>query len=343
MARDRKLREVLDTLSGDPARSLPSQDRELMESVLRRLKIQENRRAVPLEEQPEQVEPSALDEAREEALRNQEALQQLRDRQEHDAEEMHRLQEERERLLAHQSELEERLARLEAASHGGPLSYVEENPEPEVVEFSRVDLNNHQNNQEELLEFQSISPGEGSFERPEADAWEPDEPERIDWSESDWPEPAQEHEEPVDLNVSWDEEGDAQQEPAWDSAPAEEEPWPASPVEGEGEPEAAQSWQEPDEPSWEPAENEGEETPPWGEPTVEETWADEPDAPPSAPHDQAEGRPAQETPDEGLEDLDDRTRAELEELETQLAQLEREIEKRDQKKQGLDEEDDARA
>lgn len=338
MARDRKLREVLDTLSGDPARSLPSQDRELMESVLRRLKIQENRRSVPLEEHPGEGEPSALDEAREEALRNQEALQELRDRQEHDAEEMHRLQEERERLLAHQSELEERLARLEAASHGGPLSYVEENPEPEVVEFSRVDLNNHQNNQEELLEFQSISPEEGSFERPEADAWEPDEPESIDWSESGWPDAAQEHEEPVDLNVRWDEEGDAQQEPAWDSAPAEEELWPASPVEEERETEAAQAWQEPDEPGWEPAETEAEETPPWSEPTVEEAWAGAEDTPESAPQEQTA-----ETPDEGLEDLDDRTRAELEELETQLAQLEREIEKRDQKKQGFDEEEDARA
>ncbi len=341
MARDRKLREVLDTLSGDPARSLPSQDRELMESVLRRLKIQESHRSVPLQEPP-QEEPSPLDAAREEALRNEQALQELRARQEHDSEEMQRLQEERERLLAHQSELEERLARLEAASHGGPLSYVEENPEPEVVEFSRVDLNNHQNNQDELLEFQHMGSGEESFGRPEAGAWEPDETEpTTDWSESDWPQAPHADEEPTDLDVSWDDEGAG--ETAWDTAPTKEAPWPASPVEEEPEPEAAQPWQEPGEAAWEPAENEAEETPPWSEPTVEESWADEPDAPPSAPHAHAEGAPAQESPDEGLEDLDDRTRAELEELETQLAQLEREIEKRDQKKQALDEEEDARA
>lgn len=341
MSRDRKLREVLDTLSGDPARSLPSQDRELMESVLRRLRIQESQRPVPPQEQPPEPEPSELDEAREEALRNQQALQELRARQEHDAEEMTRLQDERERLLAHQEELEERLARLEAASHGGPLSYVEENPEPETVEFSRVDLNNHQNNQEELLEFQYIGSEQGTFERPEAGAWEPDEAESPDWNDSDWPEAdqeqAQEQAPPKETGVRWDEEniGD---EPAWETAAADEEPWPASPAEDPpGEPQAAEPWQEPDEPGWEDADHQAEETPAWSEPTVEESWAEHEDAPPSAPQEQAPG-----TPDEGLEELDERTRAELEELEAQLADLEREIEKRDQKKQALGDDENNR-
>lgn len=288
MARDKKLREVLDSLSGDPARTLPTPDRELMESVLRRLKIQENRRLAPHEAPPE------LDAAAQEARMNEEEMRALREKQEHDSEEMQRLQEERERLLEHQRELEERLARLEAASHGGPLSYVDE---PETVEFSRVDL---EPPEEELLEFEYLGQGEreGPLQEPQADAWEeePTPESQTDWG--DWPQSDE-------GAVSWD---DDEAEVAWQS---EQEPTPAP------------SWKEPGESAWDPEEPEPaqDEAPPWSQPATEDALAQEKEHAPPSPS----------PTEDPLENLDDRTRAELEELESQLAELEREIERRGEK------------
>ncbi len=303
MARDKKLREVLDSLSGDPARTLPTPDRELMESVLRRLKIQENRRLAPHEQ------PAELDAAQEEARMNEEAMQALREKQEHDSEEMLRLQDERERLLEHQRELEERLARLEAASHGGPLSYVDE---PETVEFSRVDLDE---GEEELLEFQYL--GEGERQAPQADAWEeePAADRGADWG--DWPQA-----EEGASAVSWDDE----EEVAWQ--PEQEDPSTPRPA-----------WEEPGEAAWESETEEpgtAEETPPWSQPASEKAWPQQ-----ETPAPQAPGPSPAPTADENLDDLDDRTRAELEELESQLADLEREIEKRGEKDRSESEEDTA--
>jgi hypothetical protein len=321
MARDNKLREVLDSLSGDPARSLPAQDRELMESVLRRLKIQENRR---LAEQEDGPGPTP------EELEHQE-LEALRQRQAHDSQEMMRLQEERERLLAHQQELEDRLARLEAASHGGTLSYIEEEND-ETVEFSRVDLPQEE---EEMLEFNYLGSQAGQLEPPTEDVWdrEPGQAEEPQWE--DWPDHDQTPE--TGETENWPET--PQQEPwqspqanggtdiAWDD---ESTPWP------DEETEPAAQWDEPQQTAesteWDtvdPAETPEaatEDAPPWSESDQETPWPDQGDD--AQEWDTSDSPESADPQSDVLEGLDDRTRAELAELENQLAELEQEIEKR---------------
>jgi hypothetical protein len=221
MSNPGKLREVLDSLSEEPARSLPRHDRELMESVLRRLKIQEARRPRPYETRVKQETQSDLDVARH-RLEELEAMKALHGQ---DQEELRRIQAERDALLEQQRELEERLARLEASSHGGPLSYVEQD---EIVEFARVDLNDN------ILEFQYLgSDNDAGFAAPDAEAWEESPAQGVDWDQPAWDED--------NAQVDWD-DSEEPTRAAWQGGP--QDPWAEPPAGAAGAEETAR-WEEP--------------------------------------------------------------------------------------------------
>jgi hypothetical protein len=278
MPLDPKLRDVLDFLPCEPCLERPSPDQEILCSICHRLN-----RTVALKCQVSLVQPVAapsaaeIEAARHEAREKQDEFEALQARSEADTETLERIRSERDELLARQHELEERLARLEAQSHGSQLTYVDEGPveEPEaVVEFARVDLGG----EEELMEFQSLRSERSGFTAPDADAWQ-----------------------------------DETHEPAWEQGASwdDDDPWQATANE-EG----------PDEVSWDEPERYGEhDEAPWETVEPATDWAGE--------EAEEEGRRHADTePQPEDSDLDEKTRADLSELEAQLEELERELAKR---------------
>lgn len=309
MPLDPKLRDVLDFLPCEPCLERPSPDQEVLCSICHRLN-----RTVALKCQvslvsPETAAPSEaeLEAAREEARQKQEEFEALRAQQEADEGALERLQAERDELLARQRELEDRLAALEAQSHGGKLTFVEEEPAAvdEVVEFARVDLGSPRDlgeEDEDIMEFESMGSTGSAFGEPEEDAWD----------ETAWDEPAEWETPAPATGPSWEED---EAETAWEEGSATH---PADGTErvawDEGE---ALPYGEEEEAPWETVD----------EPT---DW--------SGAHAEQEGRAHAETPTpEDHPELDEQTREDLSELEAQLQELEREL----AKKKAESEEDEA--